>query len=76
MVPRWDIAYLKALATYGEGFLGRPPEFETMLGQMEVVTTMHGGFRDGPEWIQTEAMENVYKYVLAVARGVQDSTKR
>lgn len=37
---------------------------------------MHGGFRDGLEWIQTEAMENVYKYVLAVARGVQDSTKR
>lgn len=76
MVPRWVIAYLKALATYGEGFLGRPPEFEMMLGQMEVVTTMHGGFRDGLEWIQTEAMENVYKYVLAVARGVQDSTKR
>lgn len=69
MVPRWDIAYLKALATYGEGFLGRPPEFEMMLGQMEVVTTMHGGFRDGLEWIQPEAMENVYRYLDAVVHG-------
>lgn len=70
MVPRWDIAYLKALATYGEGFLGRPPEFDMMMGQMEVVTTMHGGFRDGTEWIQPEAMENVYRYLDAVVHGL------
>ena len=71
MVPRWDISYLKALATYGEGFLGRPPEFDMMLGQMEVVTTMHGGFRDGLEWIQPEAMETVYRYLEAVVHGLE-----
>ena len=36
VVPRWDIQYLKAMATYGDGFLGRPPEFDMMLEQMEV----------------------------------------
>ena len=47
-IPRWDIQYLKAMATYGDGFLGRPPEFDMMMGQMEVSTTMHGGYRDHP----------------------------
>ena len=35
-IPRWDIQYLKAMATYGDGFLGRPPEFDMMMEQMEV----------------------------------------
>ncbi len=76
MVPRWDIQYLKTLATYGEGLLGRPPEFEMILGQMEVVTTMHGGFRDSPEWIQTEAMENVYGYLLKVCHTPLNAGKK
>lgn len=64
IVPRWDIQFLKTLAAYGDGFLGRPPEYELILGQMEVTTTMHGGYRDTPEWVEEEAMERVYNYVL------------
>lgn len=64
IVPRWDIQYLNALSTYGGGFLGRPPEFEMMIGQMEVTTTMHGGFRDTLESVQPEAMQRVYEYLL------------
>jgi hypothetical protein len=76
MVPRWDIQYLKTLSTFGDGLLGRPPEFDMILGQMEVVTTMHGGFRDTLEWIQPEAMQNVYEYVLAVARTPVNNSKK
>ena len=76
MVPRWDIQYLKTLATYGEGLLGRPPEFDMILGQMEVVTTMHGGFRDSLEWMQAEAMENVYEYLLKVCHTPVDVNKK
>lgn len=43
-----------------------------MLGQMEVVTTMHGGFRDGLEWIQPEAMETVYRYLEAVVHSLEN----
>ncbi|MEG0897600.1 MAG: M28 family peptidase [Ruthenibacterium sp.] len=64
IVPRWDIQYLNALSTYGGGFLGRPPEFEMMIGQMEVTTTMHGSFRDTLEAVQPDAMQRVYNYLL------------
>lgn len=63
-VPRWDIQYLKALAAFGGGLLGLPPEYGMILGQMEVSTTMHGGFRDAPEWVEEEAMERMYQYLL------------
>lgn len=65
VVPRWDVSYLDTLATYGGGLLGRPPEFEMITGQMEVSTTMHGGFRDTPEHVQPEAMQRMYDYLLA-----------
>ena len=58
-IPRWDIQYLKAMATYGDGFLGRPPEFDMMMGQMEVSTTMHGGYRDHPDYVESEAMSQI-----------------
>lgn len=64
IVPRWDLEYLKALATYGEGFLGHPPEFDMIVDQMEVTTTIHGGYRDGPEWVEEKAMEQVYQFLL------------
>lgn len=64
VVPRWDIQYLKAMATYGDGFLGRPPEFDMMLEQMEVITTMHGGYRDNPQYVEEDAMMQVYEYLL------------
>ena len=54
----------KALASYGEGLLGRPPEFEMILGQMEVISTMHGGYRDTPEWISSDTMNQIYHYLL------------
>ncbi len=63
IVPRWDIAYLKALASYGGAFIGRPPEFSMMESEMEVMTTMHGGYRDSPEFVEDEAMKQVYDYV-------------
>lgn len=62
-IPRWDIQYLKAMATYGDGFLGRPPEFDMMMGQMEVSTTMHGGYRDHPDYVESEAMSQIYGYL-------------
>ena len=63
-IPRWDIQYLKAMATYGDGFLGRPPEFDMVMGQMEVSTTMHGGYRDNPQYVEEDAMMQVYGYLL------------
>ena len=63
-VPQWDIQYLKALASYGDGLLGRPLEFELILGQMEVISTMHGGYRDTPEWIDPDIMDQIYRYLL------------
>ena len=62
-IPRWDIQYLKAMATSGDGFLGRPPEFDMMMGQMEVSTTMHGGYRDHPDYVESEAMSQIYGYL-------------
>lgn len=68
MVPRWDIQFLNALATYGEGLLGRPPEFDMIMDQMEISTTMHGGYRDTLEWVQPEAMEQMYGFLLEAVR--------
>ncbi len=64
IVPKWDIKYLDALATYSDSILGKPPEFQYMLGQMEVTTTMHGAFRDGVKWVEPNAMLRVYDYLL------------
>lgn len=64
IVPRWDVQYLNALSTYGGGLIGQPPEFEMMMSQMEVSTTMHGGFRDTPEHVQPKAMQRIYDYLL------------
>ena len=57
-------ADLDAMAAQGSGLLGRTPEFKMMVGQMEVATTMHGGFRDAVKWVQPEAMQQVYDYLL------------
>lgn len=66
-IPRWDIQYLKAMATYGDGFLGRPPEFHMMMEQMELTTTMHGGYRDHPQYVEKETMAKVYNYLREAA---------
>ncbi len=78
MVPRWDIQFLNTLATYGEGLLGRPPEFDMIMGQMEVTTTMHGGYRDTLEWVQPESMEQMYAFLLEGIRsqGKEESEKK
>lgn len=64
VVPRWDIQYLKALAAYGEGIFGKPPEYQMILEQMEITSTMHGGYRDALQWIEPEAMEQMYQYLF------------
>ena len=64
VMPRWDTKYLDAMAAQGGGLLGRTPEFKMMVGQMEVASTMHGGFRDAVKWVQPEAMQQAYDYLL------------
>lgn len=32
--------------------------------QMEVSSTMHGGCRDTPEWVDPETMKQMYLYLL------------
>lgn len=64
VMPAWDINYLDAIAFHGSGMLGRPPEIEMMLGEMEVSSTMHGGWRDKVEWVQPDAMKQVYDFLL------------
>jgi len=63
IMPKWDARNLKTLATYNDNILGKPPEFEMILGQMEVITTMHGGFRDKISTVQPIAMHQVYDYL-------------
>ena len=63
-MPRWDTKYLTAMAAQGIGLLGRSPEFKMMLGEMEVASTMHGGFRDAIKWVQPETMQMLYDYLL------------
>lgn len=64
IVPYWDVQYLKTLATYGGGLFGRPPEYDMIFEQMEISTTMHGGYRDTPEYVETESMQTVYDFLL------------
>lgn len=64
IMPKWDAHCLKTLATYNDNILGKPPEFEMILGQMEVITTMHGGFRDKVSTVQPTAMQQVYNYLF------------
>lgn len=64
IMPKWDAHNLKTLATYNDNILGKPPEFEMILSQMEVITTMHGGFRDKVTTVQHTAMQQVYDYLF------------
>lgn len=64
VMPEGDMGYMDALATYNDCLLGKPPEFEMILGQLEVITTMHGALRDGLKWVQPEAMQNVLSFLL------------
>lgn len=64
IMPQWDAKYLDAVAAHGSGLLGRPPEVQMMLADMEVMSTMHGGFRDKVQWVQPAAMQQVYDFLL------------
>jgi len=64
IIPKWDVQYLKALASLGAGFLGRPPEFEMILSQMEITQTFHNGSKDNPEFVNENAMKKVYDYLV------------
>ncbi len=73
IIPRWDVQYLKAMAAQGEGLLGRTPEFRMMEGDMEVASTMHGGYRDNPDWVEPQAMQKVLDYL---AEGLNSADKK
>ena len=64
VVPKWDVQYLRALASFGEGILGRPPEFYMILSDMEVTQTFHNNAKDSPEYIDERAMMKVYDYLI------------
>jgi len=64
IMPKWDAHNLRTLATYNDNILGKPPEFEMIIGQMEVITTMHGSFRDKVSIVQPAAMQQVYNYLF------------
>lgn len=64
IMPKWDTKYLTAMAAQGSGLLGRTPEFQMMVGEMEVASTMHGGYRDALQYVQPEAMQQVFDYLL------------
>lgn len=64
IVPKWDVQYLRALASFGEGILGRPPEFYMILSDMEVTQTFHNNAKDSPEFVDEHAMMRVYDYLL------------
>lgn len=65
VVPAWDIKFLKALASYGGNLFGHTtPEFDMIVHQMEITSTIHGGHRDAPEWIDSNAMKQVYDFLL------------
>lgn len=65
VMPFWDTRYLDAIAAHGN-LLGNFPEASLILEQMEVISTMHGGWRDQVKWIQPEAMQMVYDYLCEV----------
>ena len=64
IMPKWDSKNLKVLGSYENNVLGKPPVFELILGQMEVITTIHGSFRDKVSAVQPAAMQQVYDYLL------------
>lgn len=63
VVPKWDIKYLDVMASLGTGFVGRPPEFQMIFDEMDVRSTMHGGYRDEIKWVDPKAMQQVYDYL-------------
>ena len=65
VMPFWDTRYLDAIAAHGN-LLGNFPEASLILEQMEVISTMHGGWRDQIKWVQPEAMQMVYDYLSEV----------
>jgi hypothetical protein len=76
IIPHWDIQYLNALSRMGVSNLFRTPEFDLILSQMEVTTTMHGGYRDSPEWVEKEAMTRVYHYLLESVLTLPEKKKK
>lgn len=64
VVPYWDIQFLRSLASFSGGLFGKPPEYDMILEQMEITTTMHGGYRDNLEYINDKAMNMVYEFIL------------
>lgn len=76
VMPRTDVAFLKALATYDNGILGKPPEYAMMIDQMEISTTMHGGYRDDSKWLDDETMDFVYQYLLKAASTKPEKVKK
>ena len=64
IVPKWDVQYLKALALFGDGLLGRPPEFHMILSQMEIAQTFHNGSKDSPEFVDEAAMKKIHDFIL------------
>ncbi len=64
IVPKWDVQYLKALAAFGDGLLGRPPEFYMILSQMEISQTLHNAPKDSPEFVDELAMKKVFDFLL------------
>lgn len=64
IMPKWDVKNLPTLAAYESNILGKPPEFELIIGQMEVVTTIHGSFRDKISSVQPAAMQQVFDYLI------------
>ena len=64
IMPKWDAHNLRTLATYNDNILGKPPEFEMIIGQMEVITTMHGSYRDKVSTVQPTAMQQIYNYLI------------
>lgn len=66
ILPSSDIGYLNALATYKNNFLGKPPEYYDMIGQMEVSSTMHGGTMDSIGYVESSAMLQVFNYLIDV----------
>lgn len=76
VMPRFDVAFLKALATYDNGILGKPPEYGMMIDQMEISTTMHGGYRDDPKWLEDSSMDLVYNFLLEAAMTKPEAVKK
>ena len=75
IVPKWDVQYLKALASFSEGILGRPPEFFMILSQMEITQTFHNGSKDSPEFVDELAMQKIHDYLLDAVMSRETTAK-